>query len=736
MRYLYVLRGFSASGKSQLIEQHKHFSAYTLSSDKYRLICGCPIHNTEGYLTIPQDVSGRAWKRLKEDLEYRMERGEFTIIDATHLRKNDILEYRKLCRKYFYKLCVVNFNVDIDTCIENNKKRMNTYSYVSPEVIKEMAHKKEELPNSIRQINSDEFYTDIYSKYNHINFDNYENIWIIGDIHGCYEPLKNIINRVNMNTDAVVFVGDYFDRGIQNVEVFKAINNIIDNPNVYCCIGNHELRMFDYIWGKDVSRSRFGRETLKQFHDNNITDKDIELFCKKLVPCVRFYYNENYVLVSHAGVSNGNIDITTPEVYFTKGIGTYEDMNKVCDFYEAHNNMEHIQEIQIFGHRNNNDVPIKINDMCYNICGFPEYGGTLKALKMYKYENTIAMEEIYEYNKVFSKEGLYIAMSKYPDRFPIKNVETLIGAMRHNKYIKETPYGHISSFNFTKEAFYDDIWDGIDIRARGLFINTHTNKIVARSYNKFFNLGQHECSTIDKFEAPITLYKKYDGFLGIIGYDEETDKIIYCSKSTITPYGEYANLFESKIKPHIKDEQELKEYLKDYNISLVFECIAPKEDNHIIKYNEDKCVFLEIVHNTIEYKNELYKSSMWNLVFDEFKDIIAKEQICKYETIDVFTNNIDTLKSHVGFEGFVAVDKYNNMFKLKTYEYEKLKFIRTQKDYYFSIKQKAGSHNIKYPDIKKFENRYEQVYDRDTVNEAYAEVCKYIDTLNLTYQEK
>ena len=103
MRYLYVLRGFPASGKSQFIEQY-NLSVYTLSSDKYRLMCGCPIYDTEGYLSIPQDVSGRAWKRLKEDLEYRMERGEFTIIDATHLSKDHILEYRKLCRKYFYKL--------------------------------------------------------------------------------------------------------------------------------------------------------------------------------------------------------------------------------------------------------------------------------------------------------------------------------------------------------------------------------------------------------------------------------------------------------------------------------------------------------------------------------------------------------------------------------------------------------------------------------------------------------
>ena len=114
----------------------------------------------------------------------------------------------------------------------------------------------------------------------------------------------------------------------------------------------------------------------------------------------------------------------------------------------------------------------------------------------------------------------------------------------------------------------------------------------------------------------------------------------------------------------------------------------------------------------------------------------VKEYVCKYETIDFFTDDIDTLKSHIGFEGFVAVDKNGKMFKLKTYEFEKLKFIRTQKDYYTNIKQKAGNHEIKKPDKYKFEKRYEQVYDRETIYEAYTAVCEHIDILNLTYQEK
>ena len=168
------------------------------------------------------------------------------------------------------------------------------------------------------------------------------------------------------------------------------------------------------------------------------------------------------------------------------------------------------------------------------------------------------------------------------------------------------------TFNFNEDAFYEGVWNkNTTVKARGLFINTNTNEIVARSYDKFFLLDQYSYSTIDNFTAPLVAYKKYDGFLGIVGYDRESDKIIFCSKSTIAPEGIFAELFRKKLEPQINDMEMLKEFLRDNNVSLVFECIAHKEDEHLIKYRGDYCILLDIVHNTIEYKNEEYMGDMW-----------------------------------------------------------------------------------------------------------------------------
>ena len=44
----------------------------------------------------------------------------------------------------------------------------------------------------------------------------------------------------------------------------------------------------------------------------------------------------------------------------------------------------------------------------------------------------------------------------------------------------------IVSYNFTREAFYKKQWNELTCRARGLFIDSETGKIIARSYDKFF----------------------------------------------------------------------------------------------------------------------------------------------------------------------------------------------------------------------------------------------------------
>ena len=63
--------------------------------------------------------------------------------------------------------------------------------------------------------------------------------YIVGDIHGCYDKFIQLLTMIDyQDDDEIICVGDYIDRGRQNYEMLKWIEN---NPDNFLLIqGNHE----------------------------------------------------------------------------------------------------------------------------------------------------------------------------------------------------------------------------------------------------------------------------------------------------------------------------------------------------------------------------------------------------------------------------------------------------------------------------------------------------------------
>ena len=143
----------------------------------------------------------------------------------------------------------------------------------------------------------------------------------------------------------------------------------------------------------------------------------------------------------------------------------------------------------------------------------------------------------------------------------------IINTLRNNKYIREQFFDNISSFNFTQEAFRKGAWDEQTIRARGLFFNTNTGDIVIRSYNKFFNINEKEVTKMGNLrrnlQFPVTAYVKYNGYLGLIGYDRETDKLIISSKSNLN--SQFSFWMEQLLHEKLSDNKikEMIDFIKD-----------------------------------------------------------------------------------------------------------------------------------------------------------------------------
>lgn len=75
-------------------------------------------------------------------------------------------------------------------------------------------------------------------QYLKIDGSRYRRIFIVGDIHGCYNRLWAELEEVGFDTDAdlLVSVGDLIDRGAQSLECLDLMNA----PWFRCVLGNHE----------------------------------------------------------------------------------------------------------------------------------------------------------------------------------------------------------------------------------------------------------------------------------------------------------------------------------------------------------------------------------------------------------------------------------------------------------------------------------------------------------------
>lgn len=742
MRVLFCLRGIPSSGKSSFIKDND-LQPFTLSSDDYREKLGGLSLTVDGEVCRNQSVNKIVWKRFNEDLTYRLSMGETTIVDATNISLKELNKYKKLAKEYNYRMYVVDFtDVPLSVCLQRNEQR--EYDFVPEEYIIKKSKQLSEtvLPKSIEQISPKRAIEIIERIYDRMSMDDYDVIHVIGDIHGCGTVLNKYLDEYVDKTcrNAFIFVGDYFDRGIENDVVFKRLYKEIGNDDFILLKGNHEETIERYLRGEDMSHKHFVRKTLPQLQlKAGVTDKMLKSFCKNLRTCANFSFEEVNFLVTHGGISNCNIPLyMLSEHDIVHGIGEYDDIEKVCESYsyfaEEQKEMFGNKFIQIMGHRNPHHIATKVDEHNYNVNDVIEAGGDLRVVVITK--NGIHCESVK--NEVFSPVVRLKKLENSPELFKDIDVEQLVEAYRQSKYVKESMYmGRISSFNFTVDAFEDDVWNSVTTRARGMFIDTLHYNIVARSFDKFFNLGQHECSSYSTvkqtFVYPLTGYEKYDGFLGILGYDKFTDSITYHSKSTISPFGDYANLFRSKLEPLITAKEELKNVLKTRNISLVFECVAPKEDKHIIDYKEDKVVLLKAIHNEPVYNPFANDSVLERIAGMYFNGVKVKEKVFVINNQDEFDETIAKWKETAQVEGYVIEDAIGeNMVKLKTYQYEGRKLCRNIYDYYAGVSKRTIDKDIKleYPNFESFKERYSPYYKQIYVIKAYEIACMIVDYLN------
>lgn len=695
------------SGKSTFIKDN-NLEDYTLNSDKIRLMYNSPDMTVNYNEMIPQFNNKKVWNLLFQILEDRMRKGELTFIDAMHVYSDDLSIYKKLSEKYRYRLYIIDFtDIKYEELLKRNKQR-ETKKWVPEESIKRIykALKKEKISKAFTIIKPNEFNKIINMAPR--NVDMYKKIHIFGDIHGCYSPLKEYFDKKPISENELyIFTGDYFDRGFENIEVLNFIKENIEKKNFIFLIGNHEDRLYRYACDDEYRLDYDLKKTLEEIN-GKISKSEIRGLIKGLAQISNIEYKGKHYIITHGGIPyypEKSLDFYSTNS-FIYGVDKYDvDIDKIYNDYML---KQEEKIYQIHGHRNYYEIDYDKYKYSFNLDGNIENGGYLRILILTS--NSINCEMI--------KNNNYD--SKLVER---ENVYSLIENLRRNKYIFEKELGNnISSFNFSKEAFYNKVWNNMTTQARGLFIDTNNYLVVARSYNKFFNLDEREETKYDNLKEqlvyPINFYLKYNGFLGILSICD--NEFVFGTKSQLD--GEFSNYFKN-IFYKIFDKKQIeaiKNRLLKNESSMIFEVVDSNNDKHIIEYEKDKLVLLDEIYNSIEYLKIDYtklktfadKNNM------EVKELVyIANDLNEFENIFADIKNKDYKHKEEYVEGFVIEDNSGFMFKYKTEYYKKWKLLRTKMENAIKNNDFKSKDNNEIEFMKFLESKYkDKIIDINTIN--------------------
>ncbi len=137
-----------------------------------------------------------------------------------------------------------------------------------------------------------------------------QRIYAIGDIHGRFDKLMALLDKIviDFESDTVVFLGDYIDRGPNSFEVVDYLVKLKKKyPQIIFLKGNHEDMLENYLSGKDRMTYLIngGQQTLDSYlsrprqPDEPLIPADHLAFYKSLL---LYYETDQYIFV-HAGLN-------------------------------------------------------------------------------------------------------------------------------------------------------------------------------------------------------------------------------------------------------------------------------------------------------------------------------------------------------------------------------------------------------------------------------------------------
>jgi len=435
--------GVSSSGKSTFCK--KHFKpTEVLSSDFFRALVSDDENN--------QAVTAQAFDALHYIANKRLELGLLTVIDATNVQKHARDQVLRLAREQNCLAAAIVLDVPEKTLRERNQLRSDRN--LPYHVITRQAN---ELRKSINHLQKEGFRY-VYVLSTEEDIENAQiirtKLWndkkdvtgpfdIIGDVHGCFDELCELLIKLNYQVDIdnftashpegrqLIFLGDLCDRGPKNIEVLRLVMNMTEKGNAWCVIGNHDFKLHKKLSGRNVQLTHGLDKTVEQLEMQppEFSEK-VKKFIGGLIS--HYVFDNGNLIAAHAGIKEKYQGRSSGRVrefcLYGETTGETDEYGLPVRFPWA--NEYRGKALVVYGHIPNISVQIINNTACIDTgCVF---GGKLTA---YRYPE----KEIVQVN---AKQEYYASLKPFLEKpFLIDdmlNIEDVLGQKYLNTRLRHS----------------------------------------------------------------------------------------------------------------------------------------------------------------------------------------------------------------------------------------------------------------------------------------------------------
>jgi protein phosphatase len=217
---------------------------------------------------------------------------------------------------------------------------------------------------------------------------------IIGDIHGCYDELIELLEKLgytdhegvffNADGRTLAFLGDLTDRGPESIKVIELVTSLVNNKAAVYTPGNHCNKLYRYFLGNKVQISH-GLETtvaeleqLSEKRRRGIQKQFMELY--ERAP-MYLQLDGGKLIIAHAGIREDYIGQTDKKVqtFVLYGDITGEKLPDGRPVRRDWAKKYHGNRTIVYGHTPVHEV--RAVNQTYNIDTGCVFGGKLTALR-------------------------------------------------------------------------------------------------------------------------------------------------------------------------------------------------------------------------------------------------------------------------------------------------------------------------------------------------------------------